>query len=147
MNLKNINIIIYTSLINGSSINIVTRKIDLGILFCSNIDFHYHIEVVCCRAFKILGFVIHMTKEFKLSTFIKTLYSLVRPLLQYSSIERIQRCFSSSASFILQIPHSLYDYRPVMNKLGLLSLADRKVEANLVFFHKLIDGHVDASFL
>jgi len=30
-----------------------------------------------------------------------------------------------------------------MNKLGLLSLADRKVKANLVFLQKLIDGRVD----
>jgi len=34
-----------------------------------------------------------------------------------------------------------------MNNLKLLSLADRRVEANLAFLHKLIDGRVDAPFL
>jgi len=37
------------------------------------------------------------------------------------------------------IPH------PVMNKL--LSLADRRVVANFVFLHKLIDGSVDVPLL
>jgi hypothetical protein len=35
----------------------------------------------------------------------------------------------------------------VMNKLGLLFLADRRVDANLVFLHKLIDGRVDTPSL
>jgi len=34
-----------------------------------------------------------------------------------------------------------------MNSLKLLSLADRRVEANLAFLHKLIDGRVDDPFL
>jgi len=136
-------------------------KKDLGIFLCPNLDFHYHIEAVCCRALKMLGFVIRTSKEFRLSSSLKALYcSLVRPILEYSSIlwdpftaadssciERVQRRFCSSASFILQIPHPPHDYRPVMNKLGLLSLADRRVDANLVFLHKLIDGRVDAPSL
>jgi len=55
---RNRDIINYTYLINGSCINIVTRMKDLGILFCPNLDFHYHIEAVCCLALKMLGFVI-----------------------------------------------------------------------------------------
>lgn len=34
-----------------------------------------------------------------------------------------------------------------MHKLGLVSLADRRVEANLLFLHKLIDGSTDAPSL
>jgi len=34
-----------------------------------------------------------------------------------------------------------------MHKLGLVSLADRIVEANLLFLHKLIDGCIDAPSL
>jgi len=114
----NRNIVNYTYLIIGSSINIVTRKKDLGILFCLNLEFHYHIDAVCCSAFKMVGFVIRTSTEFKLSCSFKALYcSLVLPLLEYSSIlrdpfttaesshiERIQRRYCSSASLILQIP-------------------------------------------
>lgn len=115
------NIIHYTYLINESSINIVTKKKDLGIFLCPNLDFHYHIEAVCCRALKMFGFVISTSKEFRLSSSLKALYcSLVRPLLEYSSIlwdpftaadssciERVQRRFCSSASFILQIHYMI----------------------------------------
>jgi hypothetical protein len=77
---------------------------------------------------------------------LKIIYTV---LLGYYNIYIIKRQgrFCSSASFILQIPHSPHDYRPVMNKLKLLSLADRRVDANLVFLHKLIDERVDAPFL
>jgi len=47
-----------------------------------------------------------------------------------SLIEQIQRKFLSSSEFILKINHLPNDYHPVMHKLGLVSLADRRVEAN-----------------
>lgn len=77
---------------------------------------------------------------------------LVWSLLEYSSIlwdpfmvadsfhlERIQRRFCFSVVFILKIFHRLHDFSSVMDKFGLTSLADRRMEANLVFLHKLID--------
>ena len=70
---RNRNIINYTYLMNGSSINIITRKKDLGILFCPNLEFHYHIEAVYCRVFKMLGFVIRTSSEFILSSSLKAL--------------------------------------------------------------------------
>ncbi|VVC33267.1 Hypothetical protein CINCED_3A024208 [Cinara cedri] len=45
-----------------------------------------------------------------------------------------------------KILHPPHDYSPVMNKLGLMSLADRRVEANFVFLRKLIDGYLDAHY-
>jgi len=85
-----------------------------------------------------------MSTEFKLSSFLKALYcSLNLSLLEYSSIfwdpftalnsshiEWVQGRFCSSASFILQTPNPSHYYRPVMNELGLLYLADRVVEDN-----------------
>ncbi|VVC26991.1 Hypothetical protein CINCED_3A019184, partial [Cinara cedri] len=53
------------------------------------------------------------------------------------------RKFLNSAALILQINHSPHDYQPVMHKLGLVSLADGRVEANLLFLRKLIDGCID----
>jgi len=90
-----------------------------------------------------------MSTDFKLSSYLKALYSsLICPLLEYSSIpwvsftatdsfhiEQVQRHFYSCASSILQIYHRSHGYRPEINKLGLLSLADRSVEASLVFLH------------
>lgn len=59
-------------------------KKDLGVLFSSDLNFHLHIEVVCCRAFKTLGFVMRTSKEFKLSRSLRIIYcSHVRSLLEY----------------------------------------------------------------
>lgn len=81
----------------------------------SSHEFYYHIKAVCRSAFKMLGFVIRTSTEFKLSSSLKALYcSIIRPLLEYFSIlwnhftaadssyiELIQRFFCSSALFIL----------------------------------------------
>lgn len=51
--IKSRTIINYTYLINDLSIDVVTSKNDLGIIFKPNLEFHSHIEAVFCRAFKI----------------------------------------------------------------------------------------------
>jgi len=57
-----------------------------------------------------------------------------------SLIEHVQRRFFNSSAFILKMKHPPHDYYPVMHKLGLVSLANKIVDANLIFLHKLIDG-------
>lgn len=77
------------------------------------------------------------------------LYCSLHPL-EYSSIlwnQYTAADFFTSASFILDIPHLPHNYGPVMHKLSLTSLADRRVEANLVLLRKLIDGCLDAPSL
>lgn len=60
---------------NRSSIDGVTNKKDLGVLFSSNLNFLSHIETICCIAFEILGFIIRSSSEFNLSASLKTMYS------------------------------------------------------------------------
>ena len=64
-----------------------------------------------------------------------------------SHIECVQRRFLCSASFILNIDNNPLDYQPVMLKLGLVHLVDRRVEADLLSSNKLIDGRIDAPTL
>lgn len=151
----------YTYAINNSTLESVSIKKDLGIILSPKLNYHSHIEAMCCKSLKTLGFVLRLTKEFKLSASLKSIYcSIVRSLLEYASvlwdpstsvdsslIERVQRRFLNSAAFILNINHPPHDYQPVMHKLGLVSLADRRVEANLLFLHKLIVGRIDAPSL
>lgn len=48
---------------------------------------YLHIEFMCCKVFKTLGFVMRLTKDFQLSTSIKVLFCiLVRHILEYSCI-------------------------------------------------------------
>ncbi|KAF0682182.1 putative RNA-directed DNA polymerase, partial [Aphis craccivora] len=123
--------------INGLIINMVTSKKDLGVIFCSDLNFHTHIE-----AFKTLSFVIRTPKNFKLTTSLKTLYWS----LEYASVlwdpyttadsshlEQVQKRFLSSAANILGIQHNKHDCLPVSNKLGLISLVE---------FHSIIQTMV-----
>jgi len=59
-------------------------------------------------------------------------------------IERVQRRFLTSSAFILKMNHSPHDFYPVMHKLGLVSLADKRVEANFIFLRRLIDRCINA---
>ncbi|KAL4148808.1 hypothetical protein QTP88_002960 [Uroleucon formosanum] len=96
----------------------------------------------------------HQVDEFKLVTPIKTLYcAFVRSILEYgvvwdpytacdrNQIERVQRKFLNYAAFTLNIDHMPHDYIPVMDRLGLSTLVDRRQTANLNFLKQLIDDH------
>ncbi|KAL4132516.1 hypothetical protein QTP88_009654 [Uroleucon formosanum] len=139
--LKHRSSITYTYAINGSNATSVSNEKDL--------------------ALKTLGFVIRISKEFNLYSSLKTIYySLVRSLLDYASVlrgpytladscqlELVQRRFLSCAAFTLKIKHPPHDYSIVMQELGLVSLADRRVNTNVEFLKKLVDGRFDAPSL
>ncbi|XP_022166349.1 uncharacterized protein LOC111030923 [Myzus persicae] len=147
--------------INGSVIDRVTSNSNLGVLFTACLNFRPHIDSICCRALKSLGFIMRTMNEFKLSGSLKTVYcSLVRSLLEYDSVlwdpsvvidsyhlERVQRRFLSSAAYMLKIFHPPHDYTPVLQALNLTSLADRRVKAYLGILQKLIDGSRNAPSL
>jgi len=47
---------------------------DLGIVFDHELNFHAHLDKMCCKALKTLGLIRRICSEFKLVTFIKSLY-------------------------------------------------------------------------
>ncbi|XP_008182540.1 uncharacterized protein LOC103309289 [Acyrthosiphon pisum] len=112
------------------------KFLDLGITFDRELNFHSHLDNICCKALKMLGFIKRICNEFKLTSPIKTLYcAYVRFILEYGAvvwdpstscgkdqIERVQRKFLNYAAFILSIDHPPHDYIPILNKLGLSSL-------------------------
>uniref|UniRef100_A0A2S2P984 RNA-directed DNA polymerase n=1 Tax=Schizaphis graminum TaxID=13262 RepID=A0A2S2P984_SCHGA len=126
-----------------------------------SINFHSHLDNICCKALKMLGFIKRICNEFKLTSSIKTLYcAYVRSILEYGAvvwdpstscgkdqIERVQRKFLNYVAFILSIDHPPHDYTPILNKLGISSLVDRRKDANLKFLRLLIDGCIDSPVL
>jgi len=60
--------------INDSFLTRVFVKKDLSILFTSNLNFHPHIELVICKAIKILEFIRHIYLAFKPFSYLKELY-------------------------------------------------------------------------
>ncbi|CAI6343768.1 unnamed protein product [Macrosiphum euphorbiae] len=57
-----------------------------------------------------------------------------------NQLERVQRKFLSFAAYLLNIEHRPHGYDPVIDRLGLQSLADRRTTINKVFLVKLING-------
>jgi len=159
--LKHRSSISYTYAINGSNVTSASSMKDLGIIFNTDLNFHSHIEMLCCKALKMLGSVIRISKEFNLYSSLITIYCfLVRFLLDYASVlwdpytlvdscqlERVQRRFLSCTAFTLKIKHPPHDYSVVIQELGLVSLADKRVDTNVEFLKKLVDCRFDVPSL
>jgi hypothetical protein len=93
--------------------------IDLGFKLTSSLDPRPHIDMVCCKTLKILGFINRLARDFKLDSSFKLLYcTLIQPILEYGVVvwspftandslqfERVQRRFLRSAGFLLGIEH------------------------------------------
>ncbi|XP_022164892.1 uncharacterized protein LOC111029945 [Myzus persicae] len=73
--------------ISGLTIARVDNLIDLGFKLARNLSPSPHIAMITSRAFKVLGFIMRLSKDFKLSKSLKSLYcALVRPILEYGSV-------------------------------------------------------------
>ncbi|XP_016658089.1 uncharacterized protein LOC107883123 [Acyrthosiphon pisum] len=135
--------------------------IDLRFKLTRSIDPRPHIDMVCCKALKTLGFINRLARDFKLYSSFKLLYcTLVRPILEYGvvvwspytandslQLERVQRRFLHSAGFLLGIEHLPHDYSAVAAKLGLVSLAERRRMLCVKFLKGLLSGQVDSTDL
>ena len=72
--------------INGNPLECVVQIRDLGVLFCSSLDFFSHVDTIISRALRMLGFIKRCTKQFVDINAIKTLYfAYVRTHLEYAS--------------------------------------------------------------
>ncbi|XP_022173567.1 uncharacterized protein LOC111036008 [Myzus persicae] len=70
--------------ISGLTIALVDNLIDLGFKLARNLSPSPHIAMITSRAFKVLGFIMRLSKDFKLSKSLKSLYcALVRNILEY----------------------------------------------------------------
>ena len=131
---------------------------DLGFILSSNLDPRPHIEHICCKAFKTLGFVLRLCRNFRLGLSFKVLYcALVRPIVEYGAViwdphdindsfmlERVQRKFFRYASFRLNIPCESHSYGAVASQLGLVSLAERRRISGIKFLNCLLQGNIDS---
>lgn len=135
--------------------------LDLGFMFNCRLDPGPHINYICCKAFKTLGFVMRLARDFHLGLSVKSLIcALVRPILEYGAvvwdphtadyslqIERVQRRFLSFSSHFLNIPCDPHDYAPVSRVLNLVSLAERRRSLSISFLKGLLENKVDSSVL
>lgn len=153
--------IINTYFINEVGVSSVDSIRDLGFIFTPSLSPRSHINNITCKAYKLLGFIRRVSGEFKLTNSLKSLYcALVRPILEYGSVvwdphcsdlcrqlEGVQRKFLNYASYSLEISCPPHDYSPVLYKLNLSTLADRRYSQNTSFLAKLISSDIDAPTL
>lgn len=84
---RNIHKINFEYSMNNESIKRVETIQDLGVTFNSKLNFGEHINRITGVAFRMLGFVLRTSKNFRNLSTIERLYcSLVRPRLEYASV-------------------------------------------------------------
>lgn len=117
-----------------------------------------HIQIICCKALKLLGFISRVSAAFHLLSPLKALFcSLVRPILEYGSIlwdpstasassmiERVQRKFLRHAAYKLNIFCPPHDYSSIQCLFSLESLADLRHSANISFLSNLLSSKIDS---
>lgn len=131
---------------------------DLGILIDTKISFIPHIDFMCAKACRMLGFLKRNTKEFKDFLTLKTLFcSLVRSILEYGSIiwnpsyqvhcerlERVQKSFTRLALVRYGFNYLDLPAYPVRCKLlGLETLSTRRQIACTLFIHDILTCKID----
>lgn len=89
---------------------------DLGVIFDSKLKFDKHILAITNKAYKMLGFILRINREFKQRECIQLLYkTLLRPHIEYCStiwnpnyqiykshIERVQRMYTRHKTYVIQ---------------------------------------------
>ncbi|KAI5739254.1 hypothetical protein M8J77_016910 [Diaphorina citri] len=128
---------------------------DLGVLFDNKMSFLPHVNLICSRASRMLGFINRTTKDFRDVLPIKVLYcSLVRGILEFSSsvwnpsyayhssnIERIQNRALRIMSYRLNTPNA--SYSSLQSTLELLPLSTRRTLYDVIMFFNIIHSKVD----
>lgn len=133
----------------------ITTCKDLGIVYDARLTFHAHIEKICKSATKMLGFVIHNSKDLTNLAVIRLLYfSLVRSILESGSqvwgpedtvcvltVEKIQKKF---LRYLYMREFGFYPWlfptAFISGMLGICSLSSRRDVALLVMAYKIING-------
>lgn len=142
----------YKYKINNEPIRRVTELRDLGVFLDEKLLFKSHIEKIVDKSYKMLGFVLRVSKDFKKPSTLVMLYnSLVRSVLEYCSaawnpqyniyIDSIEKIHNKFLKHI--------NYRTAGNaaKLSLLNidLKSRRHVRDQMLLYKILHSKVDSS--
>ena len=157
------NPVIYNYTIHNSTLPSAESTTDLGVIFSSNGSFGQHIDHVVLKSLRTLGFINRISKDFITPTSYTLLYkALVRPLLEYASpiwspytqcdvklLESVQHKFLRRLAFLNRTPmrRDDHDYQPIMSLFSVQRLANRRQITDLLFLHKIVNGHVNSTKL
>ncbi|XP_046661113.1 uncharacterized protein LOC124354586 [Homalodisca vitripennis] len=141
----------------GSSLNKVCSFKDLGVVMSHDLNPWNHISRKCSKANSLMGFLCRTSKDFQSPTTLTTLFkTLVRPILEFSSVvwcpyltghidtlERVQIRFLRLIGLRLGYQFLETPVDCLRISLGLPHLATRRRMADILIFHKMVNGALD----
>ena len=147
--------------INNVPLQEVKNIRDLGVILDSRLRFDMHIDNICKKALKTLGFFLRNCKEFKKPDTKICLYNaLVRSILEYCSvvwnphykkyknrIESIQKRFLWHMTYHCGLVKLVHNYDDRLKHFQMFSLSDRRHLLDNIFLFKLVRGSTDAGWL
>lgn len=152
-----VNKIIFDYKINNRLLDRVQNIVDLGVTFDVKLKLDIHFTNIVKRAYRMLGFLLRICYKFKsIAPFITIYKSLVRSQLEYCSIiwnptyntyvaqiESIQKKFCHFIFYknLLNLPDNfIYHYIDMLKLINLDSLASRRMQFDLLFTFKSMNG-------
>ncbi|KAF0752147.1 putative RNA-directed DNA polymerase, partial [Aphis craccivora] len=115
-------VVVHIYTVNNTALTTCNNYVkDLGFTLTRNLCPNMHIQIICCKVLKLLGFINRVSSDFHLLSLLKTLFCfLVRPILEYGSV--------------------LWD----PSTASIQSLTDRRHSANLTFLFNLLSSKIDS---
>lgn len=158
---KKINKILFDYSIDTIYLMRVESIKDLGVTFDSKLKFDIHVDTICRKAHRVLGFIFRRGKDFRNPQVFITLFnSLVRSHLEYACqiwnpfydiychrIEGLQRKFTRFLAF-RTIPFTeKLSYRVRLEKLNIVSLESRRLLLDEFLLFKIVNSLLDTNIL
>lgn len=144
---------------NNNPLTLKEMVSDLGILFDNKLTFKNHIQKVANDSFKILGFIIRNSHNFREKLTLTTLYnSYVRSKLEFGAIiwspfykRQIKQIEKVQTKFIRYLDYkmsgvypNLISYRHLLNTYDIDSLEMRRQLAGVIFLYQVIHYKVES---
>ena len=150
---KNKNIIRFAYSLCNIPLNNVNTVRDLGILLDSKLCLDLHIEQIVNKAYKMYGFIMRSTHDFKRTSSYLCLYkTFVRSQLEYAvpiwspyykkyidRIENVQRRFLRAMHFRCQ--RTYLQYSQLLSKYKLLTLSSRRKQLEVMILYNIVNGN------
>lgn len=152
---RKIDVIRFPLCVDGKVLNRVDQVRDLGIVLDSKFSFDLHIDGAVSRAFRMLGFVFRVTKDFTNAATLRSLYfSLVRSHLEFATpvwspfyhkyidrIERVQKKFIKTFNYRFDRSQLMCNYDDSLRKYNIMSLQNRRVFFDCIFLFRILNNH------
>lgn len=130
---------------------------DLGILITSDLKWKTHIDHICRQAFGKLFTLFKAVRSCDPKFLTRMYTSYVRPVLEFSSsvfnpyqktdinkLEKVQKIATKLIHYRC-FRNQLFSYNETLSKLGLKTLQERRLIADLILYHKIMHNKVRIS--